>query len=324
MHARMQHHCTHARRQYTIPSTNSGEPREPSEVREGRRGRAVRGVHRGRSVHRLAGQLKIFLGGRAGVPCALCALPARLGVSAHLGAPSLSGKRITAMYEGAMSRCTSRFVRHHYTRHHHIRNRHVRTSPGHTSPLITLEYPSRVSTNHALHVAHHATLPRLAASRLPDASAIYSWRGKHSHRTASHHSRHSHSTATSICFSHLGDPPRLVRGDMHRDMHALPDREGAPPSRFRVRVLRPRLCRVLCQQRGQPRRPGRVPETGESSTASTVFPQRPDASSVSGQRSVCALCCAAYCVRTILRCVLCPPFPPPAPYINTPWLSLLC
>lgn len=56
-------------------------------------------MHRGRSAHRLAGQLKIFLGGRARVPCALCALPARLGVSAHLGAPSLSGKRITAMYE---------------------------------------------------------------------------------------------------------------------------------------------------------------------------------------------------------------------------------
>lgn len=167
--------------------------------------------------------------------------------------------------------------------------------------------------DHALHVAHHATPPRLAAAaaQFPDASAIYSWRGKHSHRTASHHSRHSHSTATGICFSHPPPGPRLVRGDMHRDMHALPDREGAPPSRFRVRVLRQRLCRVLCQQRGQSRRPGRVPETGVSTALRPLYSRsgptrRPFRDSGACARCVvlrivlrivCALYCAAYCAR---------------------------
>ena len=225
-----------------------------------------------------------------------------------------------------MSRGTSRFVRyhgvrHHRTRHHHIRNRDVRCSPGHTPPLMAVGLaPASPRTTHYT----WPTTPRSPPPppRLPDASAIYSWRGKHSHRTASHHPLYRNG------YLLFAPPPgpRLVHRDMHRDMHALPDREGAPPSRFRVRVrvLRPRLCRVLCQQRGRRGRPGRVPETGESCSVSTARPQRPDASSVSGQRSVCALCCAAYCVCAILRCVLCPPFPPPAPYINTPWLSLLC
>lgn len=291
----MQHHCTHARRQYTIPSTNSGEPREGEECTGG-------GVRA-----RLAGQLKIFLGGRAGVPCALCALPARLGVSAHLGAPSLSGKRITAMYEARCHvvrnhRTRNHHARHHMVRHHSVRNHGVRSSPGHTSPLMTLEYPSRVSTHHALHVAHHAT--PAAASRLSPPRRVSDL---FLERKAKAQPPHRLTPLPPLPLYRNGyllfappPGPRLVRGDMHRDMHALPDREGAPPSRFRVRVLRVSCGRVLCQQRGAVEASRAGPRDGSvHCTASTALPQRPDASSVSGQRSVCALCCASLALRIV-------------------------
>lgn len=292
MHARMQHHCTHARRQYTIPSTNSGEWRAE---------RSAGGVHWGRSAHRLAGQLKIFLGGRAGVPCALYTLPARLGVSAHLGAPSLSGKRITAMYEGAMSRCTSRFVRHHYTRHHHIRHRDVRSSPGHTFPLITLEYPSRVSTHHALHVAHHATPPRLAASNSPTRQR--SILGEESTATATPHTTPATPTLpqrVSAFRTPAWPPPRTPR---HAPRHARTARSGRRPALpfSRARAARFPCGRVVPTAEGSPGVPGGSPR--RNCVHGTAAAARRVVRFGTAERVRVVLCCVLCAHYTALRIV---------------------